>query len=204
MRFVHTADWQLGMTRHFLAGKPNRSIRPPAATQWPVSARWPRRPGPSSSWWPVTSSNTTSWRRRSSASRWKPCAPSEFPCTVTRQPRSARRVVGVHQRAVHRRMPGQRARARPARRPRGPAGPADRRGAVAVQGADDRPGCRRAGRPAGRRSHPGAGRARRCRRARPRPHQAVADPLGRRGRCAGPWGSALRGARRQAFVDRSG
>ncbi|EUA73451.1 DNA repair exonuclease SbcD domain protein [Mycobacterium xenopi 4042] len=64
MRFVHTADWQLGMTRHFLAGEAQPGTQRPAATRYPVSApslpRWVR-----SSWSsPATSLNTTSLLRR--------------------------------------------------------------------------------------------------------------------------------------------
>ena len=87
---------------------------------------------------------------------------------VAGQPRSAGRVVGVHQCAVQGRMPGQRDGARQRRHSRGPARPADRRSAMAIQSADDRPGCRRARRLAGRRGHPGARCPRRRRRARPR------------------------------------
>ena len=64
MRFVHTADWQLGMTRHFLDGE--AQPRYSAARRDAVAGlgRWPARPGRSSSWSPATSSSTTNWPRR--------------------------------------------------------------------------------------------------------------------------------------------
>ncbi len=82
MRFVHTADWQLGMTRYFLNGEaqPRYSAarRDVVAGLGPLAAET-RAPSSSSS--PATSSRTTNLRRATSASRWKPCAPSAFRCT---------------------------------------------------------------------------------------------------------------------------
>ena len=205
MRFVHTADWQLGMTRHFLAGEAQPQYS--AARRDAVAGLGPLAAQVGAEFVVVAGDVFED---------------NQLAPKVISQSLEAMRAIGipvyllpgnhdpldassVYTSALFTaECPANVHVLDQARRPRGSAGPADRRGALAVETADDRPGCRRAGGPAGRRSRPGAGRARRCRRARPRPHQAVADPVGRRGRCVIPWGSALRGARRQAFVDRSG
>ena len=61
MKFLHTADWQLGMTRSFL--DPEAQARYSAARRDAVAAlgRWPGRQVRSSWWCPATSSTPTNW-----------------------------------------------------------------------------------------------------------------------------------------------
>jgi DNA repair exonuclease SbcCD nuclease subunit len=61
MRFVHTADWQLGMTRHFLAGE--AQPRYSAARRDVVAGlgSLAAEVGAEFVVWPVMSSKTTSW-----------------------------------------------------------------------------------------------------------------------------------------------
>ena len=134
MRFVHTADWQLGMTRYFLNGEaqPRYSAarRDVVAGIGTLAAGRGRR---------VRRRRRRCLRRQPTrAARRQPVAGgharhrhSGVPAAW--QPRSARRGVGVHQRAVHRRMPRQRHGSRPGRRARRASRPADRRRAVAVR-----------------------------------------------------------------------
>ena len=205
MRFVHTADWQLGMTRHFLAGE--AQPRYSAARRDAVAGLGPLAADAGAEFVVVAgdvfednqlapkviSQSLEAMRAIGIPVYLLPGNhdPLDASSVYTSALFTAECPANVHvldRAGVHEVRPG----------------PADRRGAVAVQTADHRPGRRRARGPAGRRGHPGAGRPRRCRRARPRSHQAVADPAGRRGRCVGPRGNPLRGARRQAFADRRG
>ena len=201
MRFVHTADWQLGMTRYFLNGEaqPRYSAarRDAVAGLGPLAAetgRRVRRRGRRR----VRAQPTCAARRQPVAGGHARHRRSGVPAAG--QPRSAGCVVGVHQRTVHRRMPGQCHGSRPA------------------------PACTRCGRglqivaapwrskapttdlvaevldgPAGRRDHPHRRRPRRRRHLRSRQGQAVADPARRaRGRDR-PRRCALCGVGRQAL-----
>ena len=82
MRFVHTADWQLGMTRYFLNGEaqPRYSAarRDVVAGIGPLAPRRGRRIRRRRR---RRLRSTTNLRRATSASRWRPCAPSAFRCT---------------------------------------------------------------------------------------------------------------------------
>ena len=59
MRFIHTGDWQLGMTRHFLDGDAQPRYSAARRDAVVLSARWPPRRPPSSLWSQVTCSSTT-------------------------------------------------------------------------------------------------------------------------------------------------
>jgi DNA repair exonuclease SbcCD nuclease subunit len=120
MRFVHTADWQLGMTRHFLAGEAQPQYS--AARRDAVAGLGPLAAA-SGAEFVVVSGDVFE--------------DNQLAPKIISQSLEAMRAIGIP-------VPGQRAGAGSARRPRGSAGLADRRGALAVETADDRPGCRRA------------------------------------------------------------
>ena len=176
MRFVHTADWQLGMTRYFLNGE--AQPRYSAARRDVVAGLGPLAAETGAEFVVVAGdvfehNQLTPRVVSQSLEAMRAIGVPGLPAAG--QPRSARRVVGVHQRTVHHRMPGQRHGSRPARRARGAAGPGDRGSTVDVEGAHHRP--RRGGdrRPARRRDHPHRRRPRRCRHLRAGQGQAVAD-----------------------------
>ena len=159
MRFLHTADWQLGMTRHFLAG--DAQPRYSAARRDAVAGLGALAAEVGAEFVVVAGD----------VFEHNQLAPQ-----VIGQSLEAMRAIGIpvyllpgnHDpldassvytgAAVHLGTPGQRHRARPGRRPRGSPGRGDRRGALAVQGAHHRPGRRGARRLARGRRHPGAGR----------------------------------------------
>ena len=140
MRFVHTADWQLGMTRYFLNGEaqPRYSAarRDVVAALGALAGRHRRR---------VRRRRRRRFRAQPTrAARRQPVAGGHA-ChrrprvPATRKPRSARCVVGVHQSAVHRRVARQRDCPGSAGCARGAARAATRSGAVDVEGAVRRP-----------------------------------------------------------------
>ena len=200
MRFVHTADWQLGMTRYFLNGEAQPRY---SAARRDVVAGLGALAAEAGAEFVVVAGDVfehnqlaprvVSQSLGGDARHRRPGLPAAG------QPRSAGCVVGVHQRAVHRRMPGQRHGARRGRRARGAARAADRRGALDVEGAYHRPGRRGARRPARRRRHPHRRRPRRRRHLRSRQGQAVADPAGGTRSRHRPRRCALCGVGRQAL-----
>ena len=101
VRFIHSADWQLGMTRHFLAEEAQAALR--AGADRRASGRsgglaQRRRLRPSSSC-RATSSRRTGSSRGRCAGRWRRWARSRSPCSCsratttrsTRRPSTARR-----------------------------------------------------------------------------------------------------------------
>ena len=150
MRFVHTADWQLGMTRHFLAGE--AQPRYSAARRDAVAGLGPLAADAGAEFVVVSGDVFED---------------NQLAPTVVSQSLEAMRAIGipvyllpgnhdpldassVYTSALFTaECPANVHAARPVRHPRGPARSADRRGAVAIQTADHRPGRRGAGRPSG-------------------------------------------------------
>ena len=115
MRFVHTADWQLGMTRYFLNGE--AQPRYSAARRDVVAGRVAGRDAGAEF---VVVAGDVFEAQPARAARRQPVAGSHARhrhsgVPAAGQSRSAGCGVGVHQRAVHRRMPRERHGSRPAR-----------------------------------------------------------------------------------------
>ncbi len=205
MRFVHTADWQLGMTRHFLAGEAQPRY---SAARRDAVAGLGALAADAGAEFVVVSGDVFEHNQLAPAVISQSLEamraigipvyllpgnhdPLDASSVYTSALFTAECPANVHvldRAGVHDVRPGLQIVAAPWR---SKAPTTD----LVAEVLDGLPG---------RRGHPGARRPRRRRRARPRPHQAVADPAGRRRRCAGARGNPLRGARRQAFADRGG
>ena len=204
MRFLHTADWQLGMTRHFLAGdaQPRYSaarrdaVAGLGALAAEVGAEFVVVAGDvfeHNQLAPQVISQSLEAMRAIGIPVYllpgnhDPLDASSVYTSALFNAERPDNVVVLDRAGVH----------------RGAAGTRDRRGAMAFQGPHHRPGRRSP------RSSPGPGtgagdphpcRARRRRRARPRPRQALADPARRPRRGIGTRCAALRGPGRQALA----
>ena len=181
MRFVHTADWQLGMTRHFLAGEAQPRY---SAARRDAVAGLGALAAQAGAEFVVVSGDVFE--------------DNQLAPTVISQSLEAMRAIGIpvfllpgnhdpldassvytsalfiterpgnvrvlDRSGIHQVRPGVEIVAAPWRSKR----PTTDLVAEVLDGS------------AGRRNHPGVGRARRNRRTRPRSHQAVADSAGRR------------------------
>ena len=170
MRFVHTADWQLGMTRHFLAGE--AQPRYSAARRDVVAGlgALAAESVPSSSSWPATSSKTTSSRREVVSQSLEAMRAIGIPVYLLPGNHDPLDASSVYTSALFTaECPDNVTVLDRAGVARGPARPADRRRALAVEAPttdlvadvlDDLPADG---------SHPDPRRPRRCRHPRPRP-----------------------------------
>ena len=192
MRFVHTADWQLGMTRHFLEGEAQPRY---SAARRDAVAGLGALAAQASAEFVVVAGDVFEHNQ---------LAPK-----VISQSLEAMRAIGVpvyllpgnhdpldassvYTSALFKaECPDNVDRAGPRRSLGCAPRCATRRRAVALEGTDHRPGGRGAGRSARRRHHPHPRRPRRRRRARPGSRQAVADPDGRAVRRHRPRGGPL-------------
>ena len=145
MRFVHTADWQLGMTRHFLAGEAQPRY---SAARRDAVAGLGSLAAEVGAEFVVVAGDVFEHNQLAPqviSQSLEAMRAIKIPVYLLPGNHDPLDASSVYTSALFKaECPANVQGARPARRPRGSAWPADRRRAMAIQSADDRPGCRRA------------------------------------------------------------